>query len=607
MNEAIAKLIAGDFNAFFDACAADVSLPFQPEALGAIDAIVENDPAKYEWFRAQLKSRTKIRVAVLDMALKARRTTDGAGAGNGEAEDATTAPDERPRLRVHRHSPEKTVAALRDIFAGSGRLYDRGALVRLVVDPVEGGMVAHMMTPPALVVAAHEISRPYVLVKAKVGAKEHDTALPQSIAVMYRDYRDWRLRPLSGIASAPLLTADGSIRTAEGYDLATNLWCENMPDVAGLVPAKPTKDDARAALQLYRSVFRTFCFADAPKVREGGADGIDVVDIAQSPAKDESAFLCSSLTAVCRPSLHLAPGSVFRAPPMSGAGVGKGMLVRCISGIAFGRQPSAIAASFNREEQEKGIVTGLISAGPVLFLDNFNNIQLKSTALASALTERPSRVRIFGRLETVALNAAAFVALTGNGVRLSEDIVRRFIAIELDALMEDPEQRRFAVDVLAEVVRRRHELLVALLTIWRWGRVTEPEAGKPLGSYEQWCLWVRDPLLALGCQDPVKRITEDKKRDPGRQAVAALFDLWWEHHQDDAVKVSELHDDVGHAVDPHGRGRQYVAAYLEKLAGTRVGGYVFSRQVSPSKWSANTYKLERPKSPDEHKQKVVIE
>jgi hypothetical protein len=604
MKEAIARLIEGDENAFVEACAADTSLPFEAEALAAIDAIVENNPAKYERFRTRLKNEAKVRVAVLDMALKARRATDGIGASNGEARDDEDAFDERPRLQVHRHSPEKTVAALRDIFAGSGRLYDRGALVRLVVDPVEGGTVAHMMTPPALVVAAHEISRPYVSVKTKAGSKEHDTALPQSIAVMYRDYRDWRLRPLSGVASAPLLTADGSIRTAEGYDLATNMWCENMPDVAGLVPTKPTEDNAHAALQLYRSVFRTFCFADSPKITEGGASGIDVVDTAQSPTKDESAFLCSSLTAICRPSLPLAPGSVFRAPPMSGAGVGKGLLVRGISEIAFGRQPAAIAASFNREEQEKGIVTGLISAGPVLFLDNFNNIQLKSTALASALTERPSRVRIFGRLETVSLNAAAFVALTGNGVRLSEDLVRRFIAIELDALMEDPEQRRFAVNVLAEVARRRRELLVALLTIWRWGRVTEPAAGKPLGSYEQWCLWVRDPLLALGCQDPVARITEDKKRDPGRQAVSALFDLWWEHHQNDAVKVSELHDDVGHAVDPQGRGRQYVAAYLEKLAGTRVGGYVFSRRVSPGKWSANTYKLERP---DEHKQKVVIE
>jgi hypothetical protein len=339
-------------------------------------------------------------------------------------------------------------------------------------------------------------------------------------------------------------------------------------------------------------VFRTFCFADAPKITKGGADGIDVVDLSKPIGADESAFLCSLMTAVCRPSLWLAPGTVFRAPPMSGAGSGKGLLVRCINAIAFGRKPSAIAASFNREEQEKGIVTGLIAAGPSLFLDNFNNMTLKSAALASALTERPSKVRLFGRLATVSLNAAAFVALTGNGLRLSEDIVRRFIATELDAYMEDPEQRRFAVNALVEVTRRRSELLAALLTIWRWGRTTELRAGRPLGSYEEWSSWVRDPLLALDCRDPVERITEDKRRDPGRQAIIALFDLWWEHHRDDLVTASTVAEEVKHAIDPHGRGRQFVVAYLEKLAGTRLGGYVITGQASPGKWGVTTYKLE---------------
>jgi hypothetical protein len=172
--------------------------------------------------------------------------------------------------------------------------------------------------------------------------------------------------------------------------------------------------------------------------------------------------------------------------------------------------------------------------------------------------------------------------------------------------MEDPEQRHFAVNILAEVTQRRSELLVALLTVWRWGRIAELEVGKPLGSYEEWSSWVRDPLLTLGCRDPVERISEDKGRDPGRQAVSVLFDLWWEHHQDDAVKVSDLHEDVKHAADPQGRSRQYLAAYLEKLAGTRVGGYVFSRQTAPGKWSATTYKLERSQPADGHTQKVVI-
>jgi hypothetical protein len=39
--------------------------------------------------------------------------------------------------------------------------------------------------------------------------------------------------------------------------------------------------------------------------------------------------------------------------------------------------------------------------------------------------------------------------------------------------------------------------------------------------------------------------------------------------------------------------RQYLSAYLEGLAGTRLGGFVITRQASPGKWGAATYKLQR--------------
>ena len=91
---------------------------------------------------------------------------------------------------------------------------------------------------------------------------------------------------------------------------------------------------------------------------------------------------------------------------------------------SFGRPPYAITAGGTREEQEKRIAAALIAAGPALFLDNFNGVTLKSAALASALTERPAQVREFCKLDFITLNAIAFVALTGNGLVLAEDLVR---------------------------------------------------------------------------------------------------------------------------------------------------------------------------------------
>ena len=147
-----------------------------------------------------------------------------------------------------------------------------------------------------------------------------------------------------------------------------------------------------------------------------------------------------------RPSLYLAPGVLLRAPAISGAGAGKGLLARCISIIAYGREPHAVNAGPNIEELEKRISAELVEGNAVLFLDNLNDRALKSEALASAITERPARTRILGKSQMVSLNSSTLVILTGNGLSVSEDLARRFIIVELDPRTEDPEARPFKMD-----------------------------------------------------------------------------------------------------------------------------------------------------------------
>ena len=62
------------------------------------------------------------------------------------------------------------------------------------------------------------------------------------------------------------------------------------------------------------------------------------------------------------------------------------------------------------------------------------------------------------------------------------------------------------------------------------------------------------------------------------------------------IAVRELHDDVRRAVDPQDRGRQYIASQLERLAGTRLAGFVFTRQPPAGKWGAATYALKKTES-----------
>lgn len=520
-----------------------------------------------------------------------------------QAPQLTGMPDERPRLLIEDCSPDRTVSQLRNILAAGGDLYDRGGPVRLAFDQIQRGTVAQGMTPDALVLAAHATCRPYVIKTKNDGSVyEADARLPRAFAVMYRDWRgEWGLPPLNGIATAPLLHEDGAIKSAEGYDIASGMWCESVPDLTGLVSERPTKTQALLALRLIRKTFKTFCFADAELIDDAAA-GVAVVDLSKPPGRDESSFLVALLTAVCRPSLQLAPGVLLRAAPMSGAGAGKGLLARCICIIAFGREPHAVTAGATAEELEKRIAAELIEGSPALFLDNLNYTAFKSNLLASAITERPARVRLLGRSQMVPLNATAFVILTGNGLTVSEDLARRFIAVDFDPRTEDPETRPFKVDIRSEVATRRKELLAAALTIWRWGRLaTGIQPGRPLGSFVQWSRWVRDPLLALGCYDPVERISEAKERDGRRQAVADMFALWWERHGDRPVTVRHLHDEVRQAADPQDRGRQYLASSLEKLAGTRIAGFVLMRQAAAGKWGVATYALRKTDETKDHR------
>src|SRR5262249_8397536 len=417
----------------------------------------------------------------------------------------------------------------------------------------------------------------------------------------------WGLQPLRGISTSPILSADGSIRIADGYDEETGLWCHSIPAVE--IPERPTKDDAQQALLVLRQAFWTFPFSDAATVFDRTLR-VNVVDLSQPPNLDESTHLVALMTAVCRPCLPLAPGFLYDAPGFSGAGTGKGLLVKSACIIGHGSTPSAMTAGHDEAELDKRLIASAIEARPAIFLDNFNEGVLQSATLASFLTESPARVRVLGQSKTVLLNTCAFVAITGNAVQIAEDIARRILKICLDAKMENPEQRPFAGGFLPSIFDRRVDLLTACLTIWRWGvEQRDLKRGLPLGSYEQWAQWCRDSLLALGCRDPVERVSQIKAADPKRRYVVEVFQRWWKHHADKDVTAADLHLEVKEAIDPNSKrtaddvlafSRQRVASFLRAHINTRLGGFVLTEGLGTTNEQRNrvtTYRLMQEPTP----------
>ena len=495
---------------------------------------------------------------------------------------------EKTVLVVDEANLPATAFALRDLLATSPNLFMRAVPVKLIADSENGMPSLIPLTRARVIIEGHHRCRPVVVRKGE----QNPAPLPSAVADIYLAMNgDWQLRPLAGITSSPLLEDDGTIRAKEGYDPQRKLWCSRIPPIT--VQDQPTGSDAEKSLVTLRGAFKTFPFADAARKRDGS--GVEIVDLDQPPGQDESAFLVALQTAICRSSLDLAPGFLLRAPAIIGSGTGKGMLVRSIFSIAFGMVPTPFTGGENRAELDKRIVSTLDRGEPGVFLDNFNGRVLKSELMAQMLTEGPAIIsRRLGATCMLPLSTVAFVAITGNGIAIAEDLARRLILCELDAHCEDPEQRKFAEHFLAGIQSRRSELMSAALTIWRWGRQNAAglTRGRPLGSFEQWALWCRDPLLTLGARDPVERINSIKARDPDRRNIAELFETWYAHHQHEPVAVADLAEPVVKLIDPQNRGRQFRVSYLEHLVGARINGFVLTQQKPNGKWGHTTYAVQ---------------
>jgi len=187
---------------------------------------------------------------------------------------------------------------------------------------------------------AHKVCRPVEDKVKRWTTVREEVTLPLSVARIYLSLGGgWNLPVSKGFCAASLLSVDGSINCSAGYDRASGLWC--LGTDAPPISSKPTTEDARNLLRLVRGTFASFPFADPARLEANG--GGSMLDVSKDPGADESAFLMALMTAVCRPSLPLAPALLIRAPQLSGSGTGKGLLVRAIGETAFGRRPKAFA------------------------------------------------------------------------------------------------------------------------------------------------------------------------------------------------------------------------------------------------------------------------
>lgn len=259
------------------------------------------------------------------------------------------------------------------------------------------------------------------------------------------------------------------------------------------------------------------------------------------PFVDDSAqavALSAILTAAVRRSLPSAPMFLFDAPTR---GSGKTLLSRLVSIVATGREPTIMSYTGDADEDRKRITSALLAADPVLSFDNISE-PLEGDTLCTVLTVPVYEDRLLGGNTKVRLPTCATFLGGGNNMVVRGDATARVLMCRIDPAVENPEEREFNYDILAEAHEPRPELVAAALTIMRAYVVAGcPRLGiKPYGRFEAWSDMVRAPLVWLGCADPCDTRKQVEDDDPEVEALTTLLTVLHEKYDGQSFTVAEL-------------------------------------------------------------------
>ncbi len=320
-----------------------------------------------------------------------------------------------------------------------------------------------------------------------------------------------KLKPLTGLITAPTLREDGSLLVSAGYDASTKLFFDQKNRFRPHISHAPSLEEASKAIETLWTPFKDFPFCSAV---------------------DRAVHLAALITAAVRAVLPAAPGFAYDAPIQ---GSGKTLLARCVGVLAQGTEPSVWphTANANDEEIRKRIFTVLTSGVRVLIWDNVVGT-FDSAAVASSLTSPNYTDRILGKSDSTTVPNRMMFILTGNNIQLQGEMPRRVLVSRIDPATDKPFSREFEVDPFALCRNNRQEMIAASLTLIR-GFLTHgcqsPIKGK-LASFEEWDLWVRRAVLFANdlhsgmFGDVMQVVQANQSVDPEQEALVALLSAW---------------------------------------------------------------------------------
>lgn len=279
--------------------------------------------------------------------------------------------------------------------------------------------------------------------------------------------QSWPFPALSSVAEVPVLRPNGTILDQPGYDADSGIFYAPASTLKSFpLPASPTQSDVKAARECIEEAIGEFPYAD------------------QASHANMYGLL---LTPVLRPAiLGCAPLAVVDAPM---AGTGKSLITDVLSIITTGRPAAMMPYPYKEEEMQKQIAASLSAGRQLIVFDNLQG-ELKSPALALAITAKEFEARILGLSRNMTVPNVSTWIVTGNNIKPAGDMPRRCYQIRLNAKDSKPFMgREFKHQNLIQwVTDNRSELLHALLVIARYWYADGCQSyiNSPVGSFENW-------------------------------------------------------------------------------------------------------------------------
>lgn len=304
------------------------------------------------------------------------------------------------------------------------------------------------------------------------------------------DFRE-QLREVVAIyePALPVWVGEGAGRTIElmvkGYNPDTKVYCVNSLEYDRNL-------DPGEAQEWLLETLGAFPWAEAEKPSQ--------VLLSRSFAAHTAAMLA--------PYCSLLLGEHSRRPMFpylaNQPASGKTRLAQIALSPVFG-EPVAVNADQRPEELEKIISTAALEQRPYLFLDDCGNF--KSRALNMLLTSGRISTRIMGQSKMPDVPNRMQVFLTGNGIEIGHELLRRSVIVDLFYPGELSE-RKFSNPITEEWLFSRETRSRFLAVLWsfvrHWrdhhGMKRFPEAKR--ASFESFAEIIGSITLAAGLSNP---------------------------------------------------------------------------------------------------------